>query len=259
VTPAASPPPAGERSTVDRPDEQDGYQIHVVYATPADGPDNQYDTNGQIANAVAAFNTWLSDQTGGSSLRIDTYQGAPDISFVRLPRNDSDYIATNASIRDEVQSDLHQVGFNDVNKLYAVFWDGGSNYACGGGAWPPALVGNVAAMYLRGTPPGAPACDTNPFGASATTPGYLELAMLHEILHTLGFVATCAPHQVGSGHVSDGNNDLLYQGPQSWMPDTLDIGHDDYFNTGNPNCLDLANSAFLSPLPAAPTPPPGWP
>ena len=151
------------------------------------------------------------------------------------------------------------MGFNDFNKIYAVFWDGGSNFACGGGAWPPTLVGNVAAMYLRGTPPGAPPCDTNILGASATTPGYLEFAMLHEVMHTLGLVATCAPHEHGSGHVSDSNTDLMWQGPQPWMPDTLDIGHDDYFQAGNPNCLDLSNSAFLSPLPASPNPPPGWP
>jgi hypothetical protein len=259
VAPFETPAPAGARSGVDRPDEQRGYQVHVVYATPADGPDHAYDTGGQIANAVSAINTWLSGQTGGSTLRFDTYQGAPDISFARLPRNDSDYVATGSFVRDNVQSDLHSAGFNDVNKLYAVFWDGGSNESCGGGAWPPTLVGNVAAMYLNGTPPGSPPCSSNVLGASATDPAYLEIAMLHEILHSIGIVPTCAPHHVGSGHTSDGNHDLMYQGPEPWLPDTLDIGHDDYFAAGIPGCLDLADSAFLEPLPAAAQTPPGWP
>jgi hypothetical protein len=83
--------------------------------------------------------------------------------------------------------------------------------------------------------------------------------MLHEIVHTLGFVASCAPHQVGSGHTSQGANDLMYQGSEPWVPDTLDIGHDDYFGNGGSGCLDLANSAFLEPLPAAAQAPPGWP
>ena len=259
LSPVTPPPASGDRATVDRPDQQAGYQIHAIYAIPSDGADHDYDTNGQVANAVSAMNSWLSTQTAGRALRIDTYQGAPDISFAQLPQTDAAYVATGLNIRDNVQQDLHTMGFNDVNKLYAVFWDGGSNDTCGGGAWPPELIGNVAAMYLDGTPPGAPACNTNPFGASSTTPGYLELAMLHEILHTLGFVATCAPHQHGAGHVNDGNHDLMWQGSEPWEPDTLDIGHDDYFNANIPGCPDLANSAFLTPLPAQAQTPPGWP
>ncbi len=251
--------PAGERSLVDRPDEVHGYQVHVIYATPADGPDRGLDTSGSVDTAMHAINTWLAERADGSTLRIDRFKGATDVSFARLPHNDADYIAFGDFVRDHVQTDLNAMGFNDVNKLYAVFWEGGSSTACGGSAYPPTLIGNVAAMYLHGTPPGATPCSDHPFGESPSTPGYLEISMLHEIIHTLGFVASCAPHQHHGGHTSEAPNDLMYQGPEPWVPDTLDIGHDDYYGNGGSGCLDLANSAFLEPLPAAAQAPPGWP
>ncbi|MDQ6745559.1 MAG: hypothetical protein M3Z27_06060 [Actinomycetota bacterium] len=71
--------------------------------------------------------------------------------------------------------------------------------------------------------------------------------MLHEILHTLGFVPTCAPHFTRNGHVSDRATDLMYAGPLPWQPSVLDVGHDDYYATGRTDCLDLAASPFLTP------------
>lgn len=50
----------------------------------------------------------------------------------------------------------------------------------------------------------------------------------------------------------------MYAGDQPWQPQKLDIGGDDYFDHPRPGCLDLADSAFLDPLPADPAPPPGW-
>ena len=58
---------------------------------------------------------------------------------------------------------------------------------------PPELVGKVAAIYLRGTPPGAPACATNALSADGVAMGYFEYAMIHELFHGLGAVPTCAP------------------------------------------------------------------
>jgi hypothetical protein len=49
-------------------------------------------------------------------------------------------------------------------------------------------------------------------------------------------------------------------GAQPWAPSALDVNHDDYFGTTNGACpADVANSAFLEPLPAAAAAPPGWP
>lgn len=43
-----------------------------------------------------------------------------------------------------------------------------------------------------------------------------------------------------------------------WQPSLLDVGNDDYYNHSIPNCIDLADSACMDPLPSAAQPPPGW-
>ena len=150
-------------------------------------------------------------------------------------------------------------GFIQPRKLYAVYYGGTSNYACGSASWPPALIGYVAAIYLRGQDErGGPRCETVRFSSSVDTPGYHEFGMLHEILHTLGVVARCAPHHTFSGHVSDDPQDLMYAGSQDWRPSLLDVGRDDYFEHNNPGCLDLAKSIFLDPAVPDAVPPPGW-
>ena len=81
-TRAQEQPPG--RVTKDRPDEAKGSQIHIVYAIPSDGADQQLDVNGSIVNSVNSWNNWLADKSGGFRVRIDTFQGQPDITFVRL-------------------------------------------------------------------------------------------------------------------------------------------------------------------------------
>ena len=99
-------------------------------------------------------------------------------------------------------------------------------------------------MYLHGLYNGPFPCDTNPWG-SIGRPGYLELAMVHEVMHALGFVPTCAPHHTRRGHVSDSPNDLMYAGDAPWSPTTLDVGRNDYFGAHIPGCPDLSDSPYL--------------
>jgi hypothetical protein len=94
----------------------------------------------------------------------------------------------------------------------------------------------VAALCFHGAPPGAPPCDTNQFHSADQPPGHLDYTMLHELMHALGFVPTCAPHFTLAGHVSDSPNDLMYAGSLPWNPTTLDVGHDDYFDGHVPGC-----------------------
>lgn len=250
--------PTSQRSSSDRPDDSANYQVHVMYVLPSDGQDDALDTSGTIATSVSAFNTWLGQQTGGPRLRLDTYQGALDVTFFRLSRGDSEIRARGAYVRDEIEAELKAAGFDQRNKILAVYYGGGSTYACGGGAWPPSLVGTVAAAYLRGTPPGATPCDSNALASTPSQPGYFEFAMLHEIMHTIGFVAACAPYHTQSGHVSDDPHDLMYAGPLPWEPSVLDSGRNDYYRHALPGCLDLAKSVFLDPATPGAAVPPGW-
>ena len=237
---------AWERTANDLPDDFIGHQIHVMYVLPSDGVDENLAKNGTLARSVSTFQRWLVGQTNGHQLRLDTYGGALDITFFRLSRTDSQIASHGAFVRDQIESELVSAGFNHPNKIYAVYYGGGSTFSCGGGAWPPELPGEVAALYLKGTPPGAPPCATNSFASSEDGPGYLEFAMLHEILHTIGIVASCAPHHTLSGHVSDSPNDLMYAGSLPWQPSILDTGRDDYFRHNNASCLDLANSPYMT-------------
>ena len=190
------------RVTTDRPDDSATPQIHVIYALPSDGVDRALDEQGTLNDSVASWNAWLASQTGGLDLRLDTSNGMLDTTFVRLPESDAQIEARGAFVRDELEKQLHTLGFNQPQKIYAVYYDGRSSFACGGGSWPPVLPGNVAALYLHGLYNGPVPCDTNRWG-SVGGPRYLEFAMIHEVLHTLGFVPTCAPHHTSAGHVSD--------------------------------------------------------
>jgi hypothetical protein len=123
----------------------------------------------------------------------------------------------------------------------------------------------VVALYLNGLPSSAYPCRSNPIGASSTTPGYMEYAMLHEIMHGLGVVADNAPGEHSAGHVYDSPRDLMYA-PRPGTLDppwdiysglVLDYGRNQYYRHGA-GYVDLARSAFLSPLPYGALPPPGW-
>jgi hypothetical protein len=240
------------RSTVDRLDEARGPQIHVVYAVPADGEDRRLDETGTLEGSVGSFQAWLAAETGGANLRFDTYQRSLDVSFFRLTATDATVASRGAFVREAVEQELRAAGFDRPDRIYAVYYDGSSTYACGGAFWPPQLNGNAIVMYLRGRPSGA-MCESNGFATATLPPTYWEYAMLHDILHGLGMVPTCAPHHHLAGHVSDFANDLMWAGNQPWVfPAKLDIGRDDYFGHGRTDCADLARSPYLTTNPPPP-------
>jgi len=234
-----------ERSTTDRPDDISGPQIHAVYVVPAGGTDRGLDSNGTIAASVNNWEAWLRGQTGGRGLRLDTYNGAVDVTFFRMTETDAQVTATGAFVRDAIERELKGAGLVKPGKLYAAYYDGNSTFACGGGAWPPTLPGIVGAVYM-------PPTFWNTVGDPCYVPArslagmqLMDYAILHELMHTMGFVATCSPHFTRSGHVSDSPADLMYAGDQDWHPSVLDVGRDDYFDAHIPGCPDLADSVYL--------------
>ncbi len=251
------PPP---RAEADRPDDAAGAQVHVVYVVPSDGADRELDTGVGIAYSVASFQNWLRTRTGGRALRMDTYQGALDVGFFRLDRTDAEVKAMGAFVRNEIERQLARAGRITASKLYLVYYDGGSSYACGGASWPPHVAGRLAAMYLRGTPGGGPVergCGGAPLASSPTAfPGYWEFAALHDVVHTMGIVSRQSPHHTAGypGHVPE-PADLMYSGPEGWelgASTTIDVGGDDYAGPGLPSTLpNLLDSPYLGPAAAA--------
>ncbi|MFM2415159.1 MAG: hypothetical protein RI911_852 [Candidatus Parcubacteria bacterium] len=260
------------RATEDRPDENQGYKVHFVYVLPKDGVDQALDTNGTITTTVQAFTQWLCEQTQGKGLPLDTYDGGLDITFLRLDATDDTLMHglelpfqvpdrnANPYLRDDLEIRFKNLGLNDQKKIYAVYYGGTSNFSCGGGPWPPNLIGRVTALFINGSTASnrsAPKCQDNPFTKNPSILGYREYSMIHEILHAVGAVPKCAPHHTLNGHVSDSTKDIMYQGEKSWeLPHlVLDVNRDDYYKTNNFSCYDISNNVFLG----GPDAPPGWP
>jgi len=245
---------ARDRVVTDMPDDVSGPQVHFLYVIPRDGEDRGLDTSSAIEKSVSSWQAWLMKQTGDRVIRVDTYRGQLDLSFFRLNTADAVVASQGPYVREQIEEELYAAGYNSPTKIYAVYYDGSSSWSCGGADPQPTFRGSVAAIYLKGTPPGAPPCSSNPLGVDP--PGYFEFGMLHELVHTLGFVPRCAPHARGdsdAGHVSDSRHDLMWSGNEPWGTNEpalmqLDVGRDDYYGHGRSNCPDLSASPYLAPL-----------
>lgn len=71
------------RSTVDRPGPN-VWDVKVLYATYADGPDDQRDTNGQIVSIASGLSDFFARQRPGFRLRFDTFDGSLDVQHIPL-------------------------------------------------------------------------------------------------------------------------------------------------------------------------------
>jgi hypothetical protein len=234
------------RTVVDRRDDSRAKQIKLVYCVPNDR-DRRLDTSGALNRSFGSIQNWLKSKTGGRYLRVDKFNGRYDIMFVRLRESDAEVAEKGAFVRDHIEEVIRRRGLLRPNKVYAVWYDGTSHHACGGGAWPPTLPGQVAALYLNGLPDSDSPCGRRRFAADAKArPGFREYAMLHEIVHTLGGVPARAPNHHRAGHVRGQTNDLMYAGEAPWrFPCVLDPGRNDYYGHGREGMFDLARSGFL--------------
>jgi len=241
-----------------------------MYVLPSDSVDRAFDKNGALVKTVSAWQNWFYTQTPGSKLRVDTYNGVLDITFHHLLRTNSQMAAcaarggsAQAFLRDCVEYELIAAGFNRSNKAYLVYYDGSNNYACGGAPIPPKIMGSYVVLYLKGTVPGFTPCSANNFSSDGKAVGYWEMAGLHDTVHQLGFVPSCAPHYTSAfpDHVGDSPADLMYAGTQPWdiAHMKLDVNRDDYYKHVQSGCLDLSRNAFLTPLPTGAVLPPRWP
>ncbi|HUS28141.1 MAG TPA: hypothetical protein VMZ53_06515, partial [Kofleriaceae bacterium] len=268
------------RVTADRPDDSAFDQIRALYVLPSDAVDRQFDTNDKICNSLRGVSAWFHTQSN-VYFRLDTSGDLIDVGFVRLNKTDAQMRGTDttntsidtgtAFVRERIERELKAMGLIASNKLYAVYYEGSSVYACGGGAYPPLIKARVGAVYLRGMPPGVtvPCGDSFPWGQPSLVPSYIDYAILHELVHSMGIVPTTSPNEHAQGHVFDTASttparDLMYSprtsGDPAWATNNpsgllIDINRDDYFNAGT---VDLATMSLISPLPSTPHRPNGW-
>lgn len=229
-----------QRSTRDRADDFGGPQIHVVYAVPSDREDRNLDRWGDVATSFEAIQNWLAEELG-YRLRLDTYGGELDVSFLRLSFTHQEGDGAYGPLQ-LILADIHDQVGRSSDKLYAVYYDGRSAGLCGSAP----LGGPIGAVYLS--------CSDATLGGSADEVSTFEAIMVHELFHAFGAVASCAPNYIEGSHVQDDVGDLMYTKVDrvSRATAVIDTGRDDYFGHGRDDCLDTARSRFWEPVPGGP-------
>ena len=227
------------RSTRDRPDDIAGPQIHFIYAVPSDREDRNRDRFGEVERSVLGIQNWLPEETG-QRLRVDTYQGRPDVSFLQLPFTHQEGDGFGVYMVRELRREASRLGLSG-DKIPVFYYEGRVTGLCG-----TAISERGGAVYL--------ACSDAELGRDEETVSTFEVVMVHELFHVFGAVASCAPNytDVGGGHVKDVENDLMYVGadrePRGGVT-YVDVGRDDYYGHGRPDCNDVSRSRFLEPAP----------
>jgi Divergent InlB B-repeat domain len=253
---AAAPPTpwcgADAESAADRtPDAISAFEIHVIYANPADGPDRFAELAGAIATDAASMDAWWRAQDASRAPRFDLAAfpdcastfGRLDISAVRLPADAAAYAGDQYRL---LERDLNAAGFVDPDKKYLVYYDGPVDdaKACGEGnagiveGGPEAF----AVVYLQACGPQTP----------GDGEGSAAITAAHEMTHVLDAVLPEAPHQCEGGHVCDSPTDLMKaagSATDTLSASVLDVGRDDYYGHAG-GWDDLQDSPWLRKLDA---------
>ena len=225
------------RSETDRPDDIGGPQVHFVYAVPSDWEDRNRDRFGEIERSVAAIQNWLPEEIG-QRLRVDTYEGRPDVSFLRLPFTHQEGDGTAGGTVSDILDEAYRLEVTG-DKILAIFYEGSVAGVCGSAP----IFGRGGAVYVG-------RCSDADVGPGEEMVSTYEVVMVHELFHVFGAVASCAPNVGVSAHVNDEPSDLMYAGAERSVRDestVIDVGRNDYYGHGRSDCLDVSGSRFLEP------------
>ena len=232
-------------------DRAGGPQVHVIYATPADGDDRFASLASALATDVAAIEAWWRTQDPERAPRFDLFDfpgcdsrfGRLDLSFARLPQPAAAYAQPNQFELVATALAAAPFGFADARKKYLVFYDGvgrpDDDDVCGTASGSPTRGGrfSYAIVFLRA------GCTTGVGGGGANA-----LVAAHELLHMLGALPAGAPHACpdDDGHPCDDRRDILWPFLQVSSLDSvlLDVNHDDYYGHPGP-WFDVQDSAWL--------------
>lgn len=88
--------------------------IKPLYITFKNGVDDRHDTEGLVATLVTNMADVFAEQHPGFEIRLDTYDGLPDIQHVELPVTREEFLANWNSSYGPIGKYLRQLGF-DIN------------------------------------------------------------------------------------------------------------------------------------------------
>lgn len=268
----------GIHSYYDRPDDFPGlYQFHVLYVVTEDFKYTTRDLDNSIKEETKLVNEWFSSQTNGKTLRLDTYQGQLDITFIILPLTETELFSYTAQNYGKFDPTFHGLIYlhyaledwlekaNGISpflfpgKIYITFSESSLAYVCGDG---PVNGSRIVGLY----PNAYNLRDQNDCSAflgarKQDQRGVWENILAHEMIHALGFPSSCASNlDEDKVHINDSVNKNDIMGTDLGIYDqnpVLDPNHNDYYLMNSPSCPDLSQSPFLSPLPDKPYIPPG--
>jgi hypothetical protein len=214
------------RSTVDRPDDFEGHQIHLIYFQPKDAEDKAFDTSGQLSKWVDASQAWLLEKTGKKFV-YDTFNGIYDITYLK-----SEYTKADLFDKDEkkLESEKTRVtdklieGYIAANpakanaKTYLFF--SSEPLAVNSCGWAGLFSSYAVGFAGKG-------CWSGPQDDSGATYGisWPTQIVTHELIHSFGV-----------SHVCYNTTDLMIGSPEcrnerTFSPVTLDLGRNSYFGS----------------------------
>jgi hypothetical protein len=258
------------RSFKDKLDLYAGNQFHPIYLLPCERDDREYDINNKIESSLVAINYWLKEQTLNQKIKFDrNIDGEIDITFLRVNKtmdwfgdlHNKDKTKNITEVSNKIEkliNDNSNLFNNFSSKKFIIFFEGWEKRKyidydiCGKSRFD----GNIAIYYTYSRFKKYIGDDlilsNNERIFSCThkdhlndnndkTFGDAEATILHEMIHSLGFPASCAKNNK-SFHISDNKNDIMHKNSGKIY---LDFNNDDYYNHQQKNCPDLKNSKFL--------------
>ena len=238
-----------------------GPRIQFVYVYQQGKPNRAAEyiphmLNSWIPAMEGAFRTTSRDQGREIGMRVHMPNCEIEIGVVEISAANGMPDAPGA-MRGRIEQAMFAAGFDQSNRKYHAWFDGGNKGACGvapvipypvAGDHPTAAnPNNLGSTPVLNVLPQVAVSFKYPFplppGAAEPGPicwgdgGMGALTETHELLHLLGSVSFSAPNSNGLAHCRDDEDIMCYSegGVQTFTRcsteiEALDCGSDDYFN-----------------------------
>jgi len=237
AAPAKASTWCGTPSTTDRvPNVLAGNVVHVIYASPADGPDRLAQFATQMQTDAEQIDAWWRREDPIRTPRFDLFPfscgSQLDIVSLRLPQAGAQFADIRVGANILVQ-ELERGSLNSPFGKDLVYYDGPINEQRLCGFAEENRGGFSAAVVLLNSCTGVP---------SVTVAA-------HELIHSFGAVPDGAPHNCpppDDGHTCDNRQDILYPFADGSSLDALllDPGRDDYYGHSG-SWFDVQDSPWL--------------